>query len=115
MTVKFFMKDMIGLPGVAIFMMKLMPIWSKLKNVAHTLPYDVAVMGDYSLPTEKAAAVKTPTLIAGGDKSQVTLRHAVKKLAEVMPNNTFQILKGQTHNVSAKVITPILVKFFATI
>jgi pimeloyl-ACP methyl ester carboxylesterase len=111
-AVKFFMKDMVGLPGIAIFMMKLMPIFKKLKAVAHTLPYDTAIMGDYSLPEKKAASVKIPTLIAGGEKSPVTLRHAVKKLSEVMPYNKLQILKGQTHNVSTKVIAPVLTAFF---
>jgi len=111
-AVKFFMKDMVGLPAIGIFIMKLLPIWKKLKSVAHTLPYDVAVMGDYSLPEKKAALVNIPTLISGGDKSQVTLQHAVKRLAEVMPNGQLQILKGQTHNVSANVIAPVLTNFF---
>jgi pimeloyl-ACP methyl ester carboxylesterase len=111
-AIKFFMKDMVGLAGIAIFMMKLMPIFKKLKAVAHTLPYDTAIMGDYSLPEKKAASVKIPTLIAGGEKSPVTLRHAVKKLSEVMPYNKLQILKGQTHNVSTKVIAPVLTEFF---
>lgn len=111
-AVKFFMKDMVGLPGIFIFIMKLMPVWPKLKGVAHTLPYDAAVMGDYSLPEKKAASVKIPTLISGGDKSQVSLQHAVKKLSEIMPNSRLQILKGQTHNVSEKVLAPILIEFF---
>jgi pimeloyl-ACP methyl ester carboxylesterase len=111
-AVKFFMKDMIGLPAIAIFIMKLLPVWKKLKGTAHTLPYDVAVMGDYSLPEKKAASVLIPTLISGGDKSQVTLQHAVKRLSEVMPNNQFEILKGQTHNVSEKALAPVLTDFF---
>jgi pimeloyl-ACP methyl ester carboxylesterase len=111
-AVKFFMKDMVGLPGIFTFIMKLTPIWSKLKGVAHTLPYDAAVMGDYSLPEKKAASVKITTLISGGDKSQVSLQHAVKRLAEIMPNNQLQILKGQTHNVSGKVLAPVLKTFF---
>jgi pimeloyl-ACP methyl ester carboxylesterase len=111
-AVKFFMKDMIGLPAIAVFIMKLLPVWKKLKGAAHTLPYDVAVMGDYSLPEKKAAAVQIRTLISGGDKSQVTLQHAVKRLAEVMPDNQLQILKGQTHNVSEKALAPVLMDFF---
>jgi pimeloyl-ACP methyl ester carboxylesterase len=111
-AVKFFMKDMIGLPSIGIFIMQIMPIFKKLKRAAHTLPYDITIMGDFSLPATKAASVKIPTLIAGGDKSQVTLQHAIKKLAEVMPDNTLQILKGQTHNVSPKVIAPVLTGFF---
>jgi len=72
----------------------------------------VTIMGDYSLPEKKAASVKTPTLVSGGDKSPVTLQHAVKRLSEVMPNNELQMLKGQTHNVSVKVIAPVLIDFF---
>lgn len=111
-AVKFFMKDMVGVPGFAVFMMTLFPIWKKLKAVAHTLPYDVTVVGDFGLPEEKAKSIKISTLIAGGDKSQVMLQHSVKKLSEVMPNNRLEILHGQTHNVSEKAIAPVLIDFF---
>jgi len=111
-AVKFFMKDMVGLPGIFTFIMKLTPVWSKLKSVAHTLPYDVAIMGDYSFPEKKAASVKTPTLISGGDKSPATLQKAVKKLSEVMPNSELKMLKRQTHNVEGKAIAPVLIEFF---
>lgn len=110
-AVRFFIKDMVGLPGIFTFIMKLTPIWSKLKRVAHTLPYDTAVMGDYSLPEKKAASIKARTLIAGGDKSPLALQHAVAHLSQVMPNNELQMLKGQTHNVSVKVIGPVLIEF----
>jgi len=111
-AVQFFMKDMVGVPGIIVFIMKIMPVWSKLKGVAHTLPYDAAVMGDFSLPDKKASSVKIPTLISGGDKSPVTLQHAVKKLAEIMPYNELRMLKGQTHNVAGKAIAPVLTEFF---
>ncbi|MGN6638132.1 MAG: alpha/beta fold hydrolase [Mucilaginibacter sp.] len=111
-AVKFFMKDMVGVPAFAVFMMTLFPIWKKLKAVAHTLPYDATVLGDLGLPEDKAKSIKIPTLIAGGDKSQVMLQHSVKTLAEVMPNNRLEILHGQTHNVSEKAIAPLLISFF---
>ena len=111
-AVKFFMKDMVGAPGIMVFIMKLTPVWSKLKNVAHTLPYDVTILGDFSLPRARAASVKTPTLISGGDKSPASMQQAVKKLSEVMPNSQLKMLKGQTHNVAAKAIAPELIEFF---
>ena len=92
--------------------MKLTPVWSKLKNVAHTLPYDVAILGDFSLPRERAASVKTATLISGGEKSPASMQQAVKKLSEVMPNSQLKMLKGQTHNVAGKAIAPALIEFF---
>ncbi|MBS1521976.1 MAG: alpha/beta hydrolase [Bacteroidetes bacterium] len=111
-AVKFFMKDMVGVPGIIVFIMKIMPVWSKLKGVAHTLPYDAAILGDFSLPEKRAASVQIPTLISGGDKSPATLREAVKKLSEVMPNSQIKMLKGQTHNVQGKAIAPVLIEFF---
>ncbi len=111
-AVKFFLKDMVGLPAFIVFMMKIMPVWSKLKNVAHTLPYDAAIVGDCSLPEKKAESVKVSTLISGGDKSPATMQQAVKKLSEVMPDSQLKMLKGQTHNVAAKAIAPVLIEFF---
>jgi pimeloyl-ACP methyl ester carboxylesterase len=111
-AVKYFLKDAVGVPAVVVFMMPLFPVWAKLKAVAHTLPYDIAILGDFNLPEERAKSVRIPTLVAGGDKSPAMLRHSVKKLAEVMPNSKLEVLKGQTHNVSAKAIGPVLIDFF---
>ena len=46
-AVKYFMTKGMGAPGFFISLMRLSPqMWSRLTAVAHTLPYDVAVMGD---------------------------------------------------------------------
>ncbi|HTI60155.1 alpha/beta hydrolase [Mucilaginibacter sp.] len=111
-AVKYFMKDIIGIPPLVVFMMTLFPIWKKLKAVAHTLPYDITILDGFGLPVERAKSVRVRTLVSGGDKSQVLLQHAVKKLAEVIPNCELRMLKGQTHNVSEKAIGPVLVEFF---
>jgi len=111
-AVKYFMKDIIGIPPLVVFMMTLFPIWKKLKAIAHTLPYDITILDGFGLPEERARLVKVRTLVSGGDKSQVLLRNSVKKLAGVMPNSELRMLKGQTHNVSEKAIGPVLVEFF---
>ncbi len=111
-AVKFFMKDMVGVPPFVVFIMRIMPVFSKLKTVAHTLPYDAAVMGDFSLPTERAASVKIPTLVGGGEKSPASMQNAVKKLAEAIPGSELKMFKGQTHNISMKVFAPALIEFF---
>jgi len=111
-AIKYFMRDGIGVPSIFVFMMQLMPVWSKLKAVAHTLPYDAAVMGDFSLPVKQAAAISIPTLVAGGEKSQSWLHTATKQLAEELNQNEFKMLKGQNHNVSVKVLAPVLTQFF---
>lgn len=111
-AVKFFMVDMVGMPAIFAYIMRVLPIWPKLKAVAHTLPYDAAVLGDFSLPKERAASVAVPTLVIGGEKSPVELRDAVEAVAQTIPGAKLQMLKGQTHNVSVKVLAPALVDFF---
>lgn len=112
-AVKFFMVDMVGMPAIFTYIMRILPVWPKLKAVAHTLPYDAAVLGDFSLPRERAASVAVPTLVMGGEKSPVELRGAVDAVAEAIPGAKVQMLKGQTHNVDVKVLAPVLVDFFA--
>lgn len=109
---RYFMRKVMGIPALIVFVMRLFPFWSRLKAVAHTLPYDSAIMGDFSLPTARAAAVRVPTLVIGGEKSPEVLRQAVQAVADVIPLAERRVLKGQTHNVSMKVLAPVLAEFF---
>ena len=110
-AIKFFLKNL-GAPAVFVALMRFMPFWSRFRAVAHTLPYDAAVMGDYSLPAERLASVAVPTLVIGGEKSDVRLRQAVRAVADTLPNGRHRALEGQNHNVSMKALAPVLEEFF---
>ena len=112
-AVTYYMKDVMGMPGFFVMLFRILPMWSKLKAVAPSLPYDSAVMGDFSLPTKRAASLKLPTLVIAGDKSVPVLREAARRLAEVIPGARHRALAGQTHNVSAAALAPVLKEFFA--
>ncbi|GAB2833855.1 alpha/beta fold hydrolase [Lentzea nigeriaca] len=110
-----FMK-MVGAPGIGIAMMKLMPWWRKLKPVAHTLPWDLTILGDdgrgSKLPTDRWT-VKVPTLAMDGGKSPEYLRNTMKNVAEVLgPDTEYRTLPGQTHMYKSSVMAPVLVEFF---
>ncbi|MFG0284619.1 MAG: alpha/beta fold hydrolase [Phycisphaerales bacterium JB039] len=113
-AVKFFMVQMVGVPRLMVAIMRLMPFWKKLLVTAHTLPYDAAVMGDFSLPREMIASVRIPTLIAAGEKSPPVLRNAALAVAETLPGAGHMVLAGQSHNVSMKALAPALLDFFAS-
>jgi hypothetical protein len=40
------------------------------------------------------------------------MRTGMRSLADVLPNATHRTLSGQTHDVAAKVIAPVLEEFF---
>jgi pimeloyl-ACP methyl ester carboxylesterase len=115
-AVKLFMK-LVGVPGIFIALMRFMPAWSKLKGVAHTLPYDIALVQDNQrgkpLPTKQWASATTPTLVMAGGKSPAWMRHGMQALAGVLPNAKLRTLEGQTHMVSPKALAPALVEFFS--
>jgi pimeloyl-ACP methyl ester carboxylesterase len=111
-AVQYFMKDMVNVPSIFVWIMRAMvPVFSKLKAVAHTLPYDATVMRGFRVPTERAAAVRVPTLVMAGDKTQPRLIKAAEILAKTIPGAQYRTLKGQTHNVDGRVLAPVVTEF----
>lgn len=120
-AVTLFMK-VVGMPAPLVFLMRLMPGFKGLKAVAHTLPYDFAILGDTqrggALPDElkrTLRAVTAPTLTLAGGKSPHWLKHAAGVVAGHVggPANT-ALVAGQDHNVAAKAMAPVLIEFFAS-
>ena len=110
-AVKFMMTKVMGMPAVVVSVMRLLPVWSKLKAVANTLPYDAAITGDSSSTMQRARSVTVPALVIDGDKSPPFLRGAVEAVAKALPDAQHRTLKGQSHNVSAKALAPVLIEF----
>jgi pimeloyl-ACP methyl ester carboxylesterase len=117
-AVGYFMRKGMGAPAPFVALLRLArPIWSSLKAVAHTLPYDFAVMGDTvtgkPLAREPWASIATPTLVVAGSRSPASLRKASNALATVMPDAERLTLEGQSHNVSMKALAPAIAAFVA--
>ena len=116
-AVALFMRQ-VGVPAPMLAVMRLTPVWRKLKAAAHTLAYDAAIMGDTQsgnpLPADRWSAVTTPVLVAVGGKSPAWLQHGTAALAEALPNACYTSLAGQTHMVRAKALAPVLASFFTS-
>jgi pimeloyl-ACP methyl ester carboxylesterase len=112
-AVTYFMRDMVGAPAPIVVMMRMMPwIWRKLRAVAHTLPYDAAVMSGFRIPRDRFAAIRTPVLIMSGSKTDARLRHAAHAVAAAIPGARHRDLAGQTHAVKPGALAPSAVEFF---
>jgi pimeloyl-ACP methyl ester carboxylesterase len=115
-AVKMFMRT-VGTPGFFIVLMQVMPMWSKLKAVAHTIAYDITIMGNGQrgkpFPPGRWASVRVPALVMDGGNSPAWMRRAVRAVANALPNANYRTLEGQTHMVKAKVQAPVLKEFFA--
>lgn len=113
-AVTYFMRDMVGAPALMTVVMKLMPwIWSKLKAVAHTLPYDAAVMTAFRIPRMRFGSIARPVLVLNGTKTDTRLIAAARAIAESVPGAQHRELAGQTHNVSPAVLAPAVRDFLS--
>ncbi|TDD65349.1 alpha/beta hydrolase [Jiangella aurantiaca] len=116
-AVKLFMKT-VGTPSFVVAIMRLTPVWKKLKAVAHTIPYDYRVLGDAGygkpFPADQWSSVTQPTLVMDGGKSPEYMRNSQRRLAEVLPNAQHRTLPGQTHMVKAAVQVPVLTEYFSS-
>jgi pimeloyl-ACP methyl ester carboxylesterase len=107
---------LVGVPAVVMAVMRCLPAWRKFKGVAHTLPYDAAIMagtlGGAPLPAGRWAAVTQPALVIVGGKSPAWMHHGTQALTDILPRAQLQILDGQTHMVKPGVLAPVLSEFF---
>ena len=115
-AVRFFMTDVYGAPRAFVFAMPfLMPnAWRRNKLVVHTVPYDLTLLGDRSVLNKRSSSISVPTLVIGGEKSPRELRDAVATVANALPNAHSRFLPGQDHNLSSRVLTPVLFEYFGT-
>jgi pimeloyl-ACP methyl ester carboxylesterase len=110
-AVKTFLRT-VGAPAAMVAVMRLTPVWKRLTGVAHTLPYDLALVIDLQqgrpIPDGTYDAVAQPTLVIAGGKSPAYLRNAQVAVAEAVPDARLETLPGQTHMIRAKATAPVV-------
>lgn len=113
------------------------PVWKALYDLAPTLAYDAACLGDGPPPVERLATVTRPTLVVtgGADESVASVeatrgiagdvqRHIERQvghayfdlagdaIAAAVPDSTRVVLAGQGHVADPKAVAPLLTRFF---
>lgn len=87
-ALRMFMKA-VGMPGFMIAVMRLTPVWKKLKAVAPTLRYDMTIVTPHQvgepLPAGWWDGASMPVLAIGGGKSDAWMQNAQRAIADVLP------------------------------
>jgi pimeloyl-ACP methyl ester carboxylesterase len=106
---------LLGMPAEQLPEMRQYPIWPMWEAIAPTIAYDAAALGeDASVPTKRAAGVSAPALILDGGASYPFMHTTATALADAIPSGQHRTLEGQTHEVAADVLAPVLVEFFSS-
>lgn len=100
-----------GADEATIAGMKNSPWWPGLTAIAHTAPYDIALMGDGVVP-ERYRQVDVPTLLLYGGDSPAWASDATGRLAEVLPDAKQVAMQGQGHGADPAVLAPEISDFF---
>jgi pimeloyl-ACP methyl ester carboxylesterase len=93
--------------------MKADPYWAHLQSFAGTLPYEVRLSNDETVPTDRLAAITAPTLVLAGGDSPDWARDTAERVAAAIPAGRWRVLEGQRHGVADEVLIPVLTQFFA--
>jgi pimeloyl-ACP methyl ester carboxylesterase len=112
-AVEYFMSRVVGMPPELVAQARTQPFWASQEALAHTLAYDARIMGDYTVPTERAAAVTMPTLVIAGGTDFPWMRDTARALADAMPHGEVRLLDGQGHAVDPEALAPVLKESFA--
>jgi pimeloyl-ACP methyl ester carboxylesterase len=100
----------VGMPEQMITGMRSRPGWAALEAIAPTLAYDDRVLGDHRVPPDTGITV--PMLVLSGGASPQFLQSAAKATADAIPGAEYRTLDGQTHDVAADALAPVLAEFF---
>jgi pimeloyl-ACP methyl ester carboxylesterase len=90
------------------------PLWAMNEANAHTLPYDTAICGDFNVPAERLATLRTPTLVVNSDGTSDWLRAAARATATALPNGWGMQLPGSWHRVQTDILGRVLAGFATT-
>lgn len=112
-AVELFQTEMVGIPVEVVTQLRHAPFRPALENMAHTLVYEMTIVGDLSLPAKSVTSTPVPTLLITGGDSPAFMRRGAQALADALPAARHSILPGQTHDTVAEVLGPVLEEFFA--
>lgn len=95
-----FLGQQIGAPADRLAMLKSLPIWPIVLEIAPTLPRESRVVNTHQLLTGPLANWKIPTTVLLGSETQGMLRDAAFFVQENIPGSRMVILEGQGHGAA---------------
>lgn len=111
-AVEYFQRRVVGLPEPVVAQLRTEPFRAALAAMAHTLVYDLTIIGDGRVPLDRAGEVRAPTLAITGAASPPFMREAAAALAGAVPDGRALVLEGAGHDLVPELLAPVLERFF---
>jgi len=112
-AVAYFMTRLIGMPSIFLIPMKFSKMWKDITPQAPSLPFDMEAVNGFNPPIERLRGITVPTLAISGTKTFPVLIDSTKLCADTIAGAGHVVLPGQSHEVKAEAIAPVLIDFFS--
>jgi pimeloyl-ACP methyl ester carboxylesterase len=110
-AVEYFQSNLVGIPDEVVAQMRHAPFRPALEAVAHTLVYEMAVLGDGLLPRELASAIPTPLLAVVGEATTPFMIETAHALAAAARDGRSLVLEGRGHDIDPEVVGAAITEF----
>jgi pimeloyl-ACP methyl ester carboxylesterase len=99
-------------PQPVIDQMKTGPYWAHMTAYASTLPHEVRLSNNGTVPTDRLANITVPVLALAGGDSPAWARDVANAIARAVPNGQSRVLADQAHGVADAVLIRVLQEVF---
>ena len=113
-AVEYLQTQCVGIPVELSRQLRNAPFWPALEAMAHTLVYDMTIVGDGRLPADLGTSVKQPTLAMDGGESSAAMRAAAQAVVHAVHDGQYRSLPGRNHDIVPEAIGPVVQEFFAS-
>jgi pimeloyl-ACP methyl ester carboxylesterase len=103
---------LVGTPPEALVRMVSAPFWPHMLAFANTLPYEITLGNNGSVPADRLSRVSAHTLALAGGASPEWAREGARTIANMIPGAEMQVLERQGHGATDEVLIPLLIEFF---
>jgi pimeloyl-ACP methyl ester carboxylesterase len=108
---EYYLKEMLDFTDEMIADWRKTPLWAINEANAHTLPYDIAISGDYTIPAGRLANYRTPALVVCSTGTSDWLSAAARATASALANGWGLRLPGSWHRVQTDILGWVLAGF----
>jgi len=110
-AVELYQTDVVGIPAEVVAQLRNAPFRPALEAIAQSLVYDATILGKMDLLASRLSSIAVPTLLISGEASPAMLGDAAQAVADTLPHAQHRRLPGQTHDLVAEVLAPVLESF----
>ncbi|GLV54435.1 alpha/beta hydrolase [Dictyobacter sp. S3.2.2.5] len=114
-AVELYQTALVGIPAEIVAQLRDAPFRPALEAITQSLVYDATIIGKMDLLAQRLDSISIPTLLVSGEASPTMLSDAAQAITDALPHAQHRSLPGQTHDINASILAPVMETFLIDI